>query len=176
MDMPTSSPNSPNIKRSRRRSTNQFRSAVRRIWQDWWVEILIGLLVGLAIFLLVEQMNIRQTLRRWLLALWHGIEGLVSGLAQMVARQAQRTTLSDLLAYCLILLAIALVLWRARRRLMTQPRFTTLKCPRCGSDVYRVHRHWHDHLLDLYVPVRRYQCESHDCGWRGLRVKRFRQG
>lgn len=148
-----------------------MRAAVLRIWQDWWVEILVGVFVALAIFLLVERMSIRQTLWRWLLALWHGIVGLVSGLTRAVIGLAQHTTLSDLLAYCLLFMAAALMLWRIRRRLMTQPRFTSLKCPRCGSEVHRVHRAWHDRLLDLYVPVRRYQCEDQECRWRGLRVK-----
>ena len=174
MDTPTSSPNNPKLKRSRRRSANRFRSAVQRIWQNWWVEILVGILVAFAIFLLVERMSIRQTLWKWLLALWHGIAGLVSGLAHAVANRAQHTSVSDLLAYCLLLMALSLILWRARRRFMTQPRYTMLRCPRCGSEVHRIHRHWHDRLLDLYIPVRRYQCEAPDCRWRGLRVKRFR--
>jgi len=127
--------------------------------------------VALAIFLLVERMSIRQTLWRWLLALWHGIESLASGLARALVSRAQHTTLSDLLAYCLLFMAAALILWRGRRRLMTQYRFTALKCPRCGSELHRVHRVWHDRLLDLYVPVRRYQCEDDECRWRGLRVK-----
>jgi len=174
METPTPVPDDSRSKRSRRRSANRFRAAVRRIWQDWWAEILIGVLVALAIFLLVERMSIRQTLWRWLLALWYGLEELISGLARAVLDRVQHTTLSDLLAYCLLLLAASLMLWRTRRRLMTLPRYTTLRCPRCGSEVHRVHRHWHDRLLDLYVPVRRYQCEDPDCRWRGLRVKRFR--
>jgi len=176
MDTPTSGPDNTRLTRSRRRSANQFRAAVRRIWQDWWVEILIGVLVVLAVFLLVERMSIRQTLRTWLVAVWHWLQALISGLALAVVGRVQHTTLSDLLAYCLLLLAATLILWRTRRRLMTSPSLTTLKCPRCGSEVHRVHRHWHDHVLDLYVPVRRYQCENSDCRWRGLRVKRSQHG
>jgi hypothetical protein len=175
MDTPTSTPDNTRPKSSRRRSANRFRAAVRRFWQDWWVEILISVLVALAIFLLVERMSIRQTLRAWLVALWHGLQDLISGLTRAVIGRAQAITLSDLVAYVLLVTAVFLVLWRVRRRLMTLPRFTALKCPRCGSEVHRVHRHWHDHVLDLYVPVRRYQCEDTDCRWRGLRVKRSRQ-
>ena len=177
MDTPPSpSPAHSRSERSRRRSANQFRAAVRRIWQGWWVEILIGVLVTLAVFLLVERMDIRQTLRNWLVAAWHGLESLISGLTRAAIGQVQNITPSDLVAYALLVAAAYLVLWRGRRRLMTQPRFTTLKCPRCGSEVHRIHRHWHDHLLDLYVPVRRYQCKDPACRWRGLRVKRYRQG
>jgi len=121
-------------------------------------------------------MSIRQTLWGWLVAVWHGLQSFVSGLTRAVIGLAQNTTLSDLVAYALLLVAVALVLWRARRKLMTLPRFTVLKCPRCGSGLHRVHRRWYDRLLDLYVPVRRYQCEDPDCRWRGLRVKRSRHG
>ena len=176
MDAPTPTPDNTYLKRSRRRSANKFRAAVWRIWHDWWVEIVIGLLVALAVFLLVERMSIRQTLRAWLVALWVGLQSFLSGVARAVAGRVQHTTLSDLLAYCLLLAAVTLILWRTRRRLMTLPRFTTIRCPRCGSDVHRVHRRWHDHLLDLYVPVRRYQCTDPNCRWRGLRFKRSRHG
>ncbi len=71
MDTPTSTSDNTRPTRSRRRSANRFRAAVRRIWQDWWVEILIGVIVVPAVFLLVERMSIRQTLWRWLLALWY---------------------------------------------------------------------------------------------------------
>lgn len=171
METPTPIPDNTGPRRSRRRNANQFRAAVRGIWQDWWVEILIGVLVALAIFLLVERINIRQTLRAWLVALWQGLQDLFSGLTRAVIGRAQNLTFSDLVAYALLFVAVCLVLWRTRRRLMTLPRFTALKCPRCGSGMHRVHRRWHDRLVDLYVPVRRYQCEDPDCRWRGLRVK-----
>ncbi|MBN1135296.1 MAG: hypothetical protein JXM73_01850 [Anaerolineae bacterium] len=174
MDPPTSIPDDTRPKKSRRRRANRFRAAVRLIWQDWWVEILVGISIALAVFLLAERMNIRETLRAWLLGLGHGLWGLVTSLARAVVNRVQHTTLSDLAAYVLLTAAFSLVMWRTRWRLMASPRFTNLKCPRCGGEVHRVHRRWRDRLLNLYVPVRRYQCEDPDCGWRGLRVKRYR--
>jgi hypothetical protein len=134
------------------------------------VEILVVLMVVVAIFLLVERMQIRQTLLGWLRqavqALGQALVGLLRGLVRFV----QTTTLSNLTAYVLLLIALVLVLWRVRWRLMTASQFTDQSCPRCGASLCRVHRHAADRALNLFVPVRRYRCKDHECRWSGLRV------
>jgi hypothetical protein len=175
MDTPTS-PGHSGSRRSRRRSAKPLRAAVRRFWKGWWVEILIVVLIALAFFLLTEQMQIRQTLLAWLLGLGHGFEGLLFRLARATIDRMRQLTLSDLVAYVLLLAAGWLVLWRAKRRVISSPRYTTAACPRCGGEVHRIHRRWYDRLLNLYIPVRRYQCKDADCRWRGLRVRRSRLG
>jgi len=175
MDTPTSSDQS-RARKSRRRSANPIRTAVWRFWRNWWVEILIVVFIALAFFLLVEQMQIRQTLLAWLLAAGHGLEGLFSRLARITIDRMRQLTLSDLVAYILLLAAAWLVLWRGKRRVISSPRYTTVACPRCGGEVHRIHRHWYDRLLNLYIPVRRYQCKNDGCRWRGLRVRRSRLG
>jgi hypothetical protein len=171
MDGPTTIPEQAHSGKRRRRKSSERLAAIRHIWHDWWVEIVVGLLATLAILLLVERMNIRQTLLAWLVTLVGGLQGLLSHLASAVIDKVRHTTLSDLVAYALLLIVLCLVVWRTRQRLTTMPRFTALRCPRCGSEMYRVHRHWHDRVLDLFVPVRRYRCKNQDCTWRGLRVK-----
>jgi len=158
-------------KERKRRKSNRFPASLQRTWQGWWAEILVALLVPLAIFLLVERMSIRQTLFAWLMGLLRWLDSLIDGLVQGVASFVRNTTLSDLTAYVLLVMAIGLVAWRTRQRLISQPRFAELKCPRCGSGLHRVHRYWPDRVLSIYVPVRRYRCKNHDCGWHGLRVR-----
>lgn len=150
------------------------RQIVASLWGEWRVEIFIFLLVAFGIFLLVERMQIRQTIFGWLRRGFQALSGLGSGLLHGVATFVQTTTLSDLLGYALLLLAVAAVTWRIRWRLMTMPRFTTRLCPRCGGELHRIHRHRLDHMLDLLVPVARYRCKNSDCRWEGLRVKRAR--
>lgn len=41
-------------------------------------------------------------------------------------------------------------------------------CPVCGGHLCRVPRQLSDHLLNLFVPVRRYVCKSKACDWQGL--------
>lgn len=41
------------------------------------------------------------------------------------------------------------------------------ECPRCGESLYRIPRRDIDLLMSMFVSVRRYRCESVDCGWEG---------
>jgi len=41
------------------------------------------------------------------------------------------------------------------------------QCPRCGAAVLRIHRRPIDRLVAFFRPVRRYQCTSLECEWRG---------
>ena len=141
-----------------------------RFWRSWRVEIIIALLVLLAIFLLIERMNIRETLYSWVVTMLAGLNNLMASLVQGVSGFVLGTTLSDLVAYLLLALVAVLVIWRTRSRLLSEPRFITIKCPHCGSGLHRIHRRSRDRLINLFVPVRRYQCQNRDCLWKGLRV------
>jgi len=140
------------------------------------VEIIIALLVCLAVFLLVEQMNIRQSTYAWLVALAGWLTRLAASALEELTRLVQTTTVSDLTAYLLLLVTAGLVVWRVRHRLLTLPRFSDVQCPRCGSELTRIHRHRLDRLLGVFVPLRRYQCKDSECAWRGLRVYRSKRG
>ncbi len=170
--MNTSSSESSRRGERKRSRSRQLSYSVRRFWQAWRVEILIAFLFLLAIFLLLERMNIRQTLYSRLVSLLEGLNNLGINLIQGLANFARGTTLSDLLAYLLLILVLGLALWRTRQRLTTQPRFTELECPQCGADLSRIHRRRRDRALSLFVPVRRYQCKNRECRWSGLRIRR----
>ncbi len=74
-------------------------------------------------------------------------------------------------------IAVAILLgWRVRWRFMHTSRFIELTCPRCGNDLHRIHRRAGDRMLNLFVPVRRYQCKNRDCLWRGLKVATHQHG
>ncbi len=154
------------------------RTRVRQIaaylWAEWRVEIFIVLLAALGIFLLVERMQIRQTILGLVRRMLQAVSGIGGGILRGVVGFIWATTLSDMLGYALLLLVAAVVVWRIRWRLMTMPRFTTRQCPRCGGDLHRIHRRRLDRVLDLLVPVARYRCKNSECRWSGLRVKRAR--
>lgn len=150
------------------------RQIITSLWAEWRIEVFIVLLAAFGIFLLVERMQIRQTIFGWVRRALQAMSHLGSNLLQRGVDFVQATTLSDLLGYALLLLVIALVVGRARWRLMTMPRFTMRQCPRCGSELHRIHRHRLDRVVDLLVPVARYRCKNSECRWSGLRVKRAR--
>jgi hypothetical protein len=126
--------------------------------------------------LLVEQMNIRRSLYVGLVGLVGWLSRTVTGALEGLVRLARGTTVSDLTAYLLLIVVAGLVIWRVRHRLLTLPRFADTQCPRCGSQLARIHRRWADRVFGLFVPVRRYQCKNPECDWRGLRVYRSKRG
>lgn len=168
----SSSPSKSPRSRRRRSRSSRFLERVGWFWREWRVEILIALLVCVALFLLLEQMNIRQSLYAWLLALADGLTSLLIGALQGLARFIRATTVSDLTAYLLLLVVAGLVIWRTRHRLLTLPRFSDAQCPRCGSELSRIHRRSSDRVLGIFVPLRRYRCKNSECGWQGRRVYR----
>lgn len=157
--------------RKKSKRTSRSSNGLLRALRSWWPEIIIGLLILLAIFLLVEQMNIRESLYSGLMRLLDGLSTLGQNLAEGAATFIRGTTLSDMTAYLLILVVLGLVLWRTRQRVLAHPGFTDLKCPECGGDLHRIHRHWYDRLINLLVPVRRYRCRNRECQWSGLRAR-----
>lgn len=47
-------------------------------------------------------------------------------------------------------------------------------CPHCNGSVYRTHRRFVDLLMSIFIPIRRYRCDSMLCDWEGnLREKGF---
>lgn len=68
----------------------------------------------------------------------------------------------------LVVLFILVITRYSLRRLLPQP---VLKCPVCDMSLYRTRRNDIDRLLNLLVPVHRYQCRNLKCDWTGLRIQ-----
>jgi predicted RNA-binding Zn-ribbon protein involved in translation (DUF1610 family) len=162
-------PAEPANRRRQRRS--RFQRVAAHLWSEWRIEVLIVLLIAIGTFLLVERMQIRETIVSGLRSGFRALEALGSGTLQGIGAILQNTTLSDLIGYVLLLGALIFVVWRVRWRLVRSPRFTVHKCPRCGNDLGRIHRRITDRVLSLYLPVARYRCKNRDCWWQGLRIK-----
>jgi ribosomal protein L32 len=159
------------LSRRRKRRRSRAWQAITTIWAEWRVEIVVVILVLLAIFLLVEHVQLRQMAVNGVRQGLKGVDRLVAGVLQGISDFVQDTTLSDLTAYVLLLIAFAFAVFRVRWRLVRLRRLQTRECPRCGGELHRIHRHTADRLLSLYVPVRRYQCKNDGCRWQGLRVR-----
>ena len=144
----------------------------RPFWREYLFEIVLFGVILLGVFLLVERMDIRVTLRRWLTnaatAVSQGLGQAVQGLFVRIAG----LTLSDLVGVLLIAAAVAAVLWRIRWRLTHDERFSADVCPVCGGPLHRIHRTRGDRIVGVFVPVRRHQCKDRACGWSGRRYGR----
>jgi hypothetical protein len=146
----------------------KFKEFVR----EYRVELIAGFLALLGIFLLVEQMEIRVTILRLFRLAWRTVGGAMGAAVKAIVYRVSHITTSDLLGLGLVALAVAVVLWRVRVRLMR--RYAEHVCPICGGNLRRLHRRWRDRLLSLLVPVARYRCRDRECGWEGRRVKNGR--
>ena len=104
--------------------------------------------------------------------MWGWIQSLVDGLIVYWSK----FTLFDFLGWLLILGAIIFSISKVRTHFQDRPDYEATDCPRCGSDIHRVHRSSWDRLLGrtMLPNSRRYQCVNHECGWNGLRRKRHR--
>jgi hypothetical protein len=142
---------------------------IREFVREYRVELIAGFLALLGIFLLVEQMEIRVTILRLVSLTWRTVTAAIGVVFNAVFYRISNITTSDLLGLGLIVLAIAVTLWRVRVRLMQ--RFAEHTCPVCGGNLRRLHRRWSDRLLSLLVPVGRYHCRNKECGWEGRRAK-----
>ncbi|MGD2147324.1 MAG: hypothetical protein PVH41_11580 [Anaerolineae bacterium] len=143
---------------------------LREFVREYAVELIAGFLAFLGVFLLVERMEIRVTILRLLRLGWRAVSGTLEALAGAVVYRVVHITTSDLLGLVLIALAIAVVLWRLRVRLME--RYAGRTCPLCGGNLRRRHRRWSDRVMSLLVPVNRYRCRNSECQWEGLRATR----
>lgn len=143
---------------------------VRIFLRKYRFEIIWVAVVALGLFLLFERFNIRASIMRWLRTAAGFLLQGAGRLSDAVVEFLTRTTLSDAVAYVLILGAVAALVLRVRWRLQNNPQFTILKCPQCGGDIHRIHRTTADHLISVVVPVRRYRCGNRDCRWQGRRV------
>ncbi len=134
------------------------------------VEIIAALAVSLGLFLLLEQMNIRASVYRWISAGTQNVLHVFGHLSDSVALASDRLTVSDVLGLILILAAMVAIFLRVRWRLIRTPSLTTLLCPRCRGSIHRVHRRLGDRMISWFVLVHRYRCSNRECRWSGLRV------
>jgi hypothetical protein len=155
---------------SEHRHHHRQESRLRQFLSAYRFEVLWLFVVFLGVFLVLEQMDVRATLLRWLKAAEQPAMRGITRIGRAVLLFIERTTVADAIGYVLILGAFAAILLRFRWRLMRAPSLTTTRCPKCNVAIQRTHRRALDHALSWFVPVRRYRCSNHECGWRGLRV------
>ena len=60
--------------------------------------------------------------------------------------------------------------YRVRVHFLRSARWHATACPRCGSKLHMIHRHWYDRVLSKTVlpHARRYRCSNATCRWSGL--------
>ncbi len=149
---------------------------MRKILREYRIEIAIVLLILLGIFLLVERMELQSMITKGLQVLQSSLKNLLALIKIGVEFYIFNLSLSDFIGWILLILGIALAIWMVRYRFTHTPTMQASECPKCGSELHRVHRKYFDRFLSrTFLPhARRYRCANPDCRWTGLRHPRHR--
>lgn len=144
---------------------------MKKLWNEYRVELIALALALVGVFLLVEQFQIRVTILRVLGWFLGGLGRTTDRLIEALVYEATHITPSDALGLILIVLSLLVLTWRIRYRLRRSPSYAGTTCPACGGSLHRTRRTLMDRVVNQFVPVRRYRCKNPDCRWTGLRVR-----
>jgi hypothetical protein len=152
------------------RRRRHHESGLREYLHAYRFEIIWLVIVALGLGLIFRRPHIRSLFSAWFTHFAAAAGFALEHMGAWVADLLARLTLSGAIGYALVIGALVAIALRLRWRMLRSPTLTLLSCPRCGGHLHRVHRRAVDHLISLYVPVRRYSCENDECCWHGLRV------
>jgi hypothetical protein len=156
----------PATKRRRRQpKQNRFVRVVREMPELIWMGIA---LLGLALFTVYPRA--REAVFEAADRAAATVAPAARSLGERIAGAADRLTPPEVLGIALFVLAMAVLVYRLRWRVIHSPAYSAVSCPRCSGEIHRVHRHAFDRAVNWLVPVRRYRCWNQACGWEGLRV------
>ena len=131
------------------------------------LDLSIAFLFLFGIFLLVERMEIKETvwawMRGWVMAIYVFIADLFGTVGGLEG--------SDLIGISLIILALVLLTVRTRRILIANHPALD-ECPICGGELYRTHRQTPQRVLEsvLSLRIKNYSCK--DCDFTGQTITR----
>lgn len=155
---------------SRGRRSHRRANRLELFLRHYWFEIVWVAVVALGLFLIFERMSIRRNLLQWVNQLGRGVLQGVDRFGETALAWLTRITLSDAVGFVMVAAAVVAIVWRIRWRMLHNPVLGAEICPKCQGTLQRVHRTWFDHMMDVFVPVRRFRCANSACAWRGLRV------
>lgn len=147
---------------------------MKKTLREYRVEV-IALVIALLGLLMVLQ---RHQIEPWLkTAFSQGVEGakqLNRSLRVSVPQFIDSLTPTMVLGVLIVIGMIVFVVWRIRYRFFNSDHFKATVCPKCGSEIHRIHRSVIDRFLSVtFLPyARRYGCGNRDCNWSGLRRRR----
>jgi len=148
-------------------------SFLRRFWFEIWAFCLFAT----GIFLLVERLQIKLTVWRWLVSSFRGTLGFLRYLRDSITSLLGRVEVSDIVGIGLIAVAVGMLVYgmRARAIARSSPLTDGSECPgsKCEGVVRRSRKTFCDRLTQtvLRVSVRPYSCR--DCSFRCVVWKGF---
>ena len=160
-----------NILGPRTRKRKKIKESRISYYQEYNFEILVLGLFALGFFLLWEKWNIKSIA-------WGAITRITLSIATFLRNISVRfgeiisgVETSDIIGIVLILIALVLVMNRARNRIIdNHPNLSS--CPKCDTDLRRTHRKTKHKIQSLFLSckIKRYKCRS--CSFDGIAMVR----
>jgi len=155
--------------KNRKKRRHHSRKPKISFWNEYRFEIIVFSLLAMGIFLLVEKMEIKMTVYRWVKTFIIITTRLISDASQTTFQLIQEVETSDIIGLILILTALFMIYLRIRKR--TIYRFATLyECPNCGGELRRIHRKISHRILGLllWTDIKYFSCNK--CDFHGIRM------
>jgi predicted RNA-binding Zn-ribbon protein involved in translation (DUF1610 family) len=134
------------------------------------IELVALFLFALGVFLLLEQLEIKETIFRGVVTAFKAITNAFVTLVDLFKETILAFEVSDILGFILIIIAILIIFYRARVQMIAH--YAELaECPECGGDLLHVHRLPAQRFLGwlFRIKVRRYRCKK--CGNFSLKMR-----
>ncbi len=151
---------------------------MKKLLKEYRVELIALLVVLFGFFLLVEQLDIRVTVFRFISQAYNQIRAAGINIYSVVSNYAKAITLSDAIGWVIIIGASFFFFHRARYRFLLSIYIPDRTCPICGEAVRRVHRTSWDKFLQrvLFSKFLRYACRNEECRWSSIALSRHPGG
>ncbi len=141
----------------------------KSLWAEFRVEIFIGFIFILGVFLLVEEMEIKQTFFYWIGWSLRVTANGVYAFSRSIRDIIMHVENSDLVGIALIVTAIILISLRFRKKVIQ--RYSSIySCPECEGELRRVHRTKFQTFLEFFMlaKIKNYQCKQ--CSYTGIQI------
>ena len=155
----------------RTRKRKRIKESRISYYQEYNFEILVLGLFALGFFLLWEKWNIKAIAWRAVTSSALSIITFLRNISVRIGEIVSGVETSDIIGIVLILIALVLVMNRARNRIIdNHPNLSS--CPKCDTDLRRTHRKTKHKIQSLFLSckIKRYKCRS--CSFDGIAMVR----
>ena len=143
----------------------------KKFLKEYNFEIIVVFLIGLGVFLLIEDLEIKGYLYKFIKGFFFGIGDIVQFFSHAITFLVRQFETSDLVGISLILTALLLIANRWRKRMIE--RYLILNnCPNCDGNLVRTKRNLKHKITSLvyFVDVKNYSCKN--CDYNGIKLKK----
>ena len=163
-----------NILGPRTRKRKRIKESRISYYQEYNFEILVLGLFALGFFLLWEKWNIKSIAWGAITSSALSIIVFLRNISVRIGEIVSGVETSDIIGIVLILIALLLVLNRARVRIIDHhPNLSS--CPKCDADLRRTHRKIKHQIQGwfLFCKIKRYKCRA--CSFDGIAMVKGRK-